>query len=155
MGFNFEVGYKNIRLSADIQGQFGNEIYNGKKAVRPELYNFETSVLNRWTGEGTSDTEPRLTAGGLNYSPSSWFVEDGSFVRLRNVSLIYDLPSDFLSRFQIGQASIYLRGTNLLTLTKFTGYSPEIASFNVLSSGIDLGIYPVTTIYSAGINLNF
>ena len=133
----------------------GNEIYNGKRAVRPELYNFESFVLDRWTGEGSSNTQPRLSTGGINYTPSDWFIEDGSFVRLRSLTLAYTPPPSFISQLKLQKLRFFVRGTNLFTLTKFSGYSPEIASQNVLSSGIDLGTYPITAVYSAGINVSF
>jgi len=154
-GFNADVGYKGFNLQVFFQGQVGNEIYNGKRAVRPELYNFESFILDRWTGEGSTNSQPRLTNAGLNYSPSDWFIEDGSFLRIRNVTLSYQPNKAFLQRFGLGSASIFLRGTNVHTFTEYSGYSPEIASQNVLSSGIDLGLYPITAVYSAGINLSF
>ncbi len=154
-GFNLEAGWKGFDLSLDFQGQMGNKIFNGKEVVRPDPYNFEKHVINRWTGEGTSNTEPRPTFGGLNFAPSSRFVQDGSFLRLRNITLGYNLPAGLLDRVNIGNARVYLRGTNVFTLTDFTGYSPEFGSEDVLSSGIDRGIYPVSAIYSAGLNVSF
>lgn len=156
LGLNFTVGYKGLELSVDLQGQFGNEIYNGKKAVRPELYNFEANVADAWTGPGTSNSEPRVTGGGLNYSPSSYFVEDGSFVRIRSLSLSYDLQPIFSNSVKAVQnARVFARATNLATFTDFTGYSPELASNNVLASGIDLGTYPITTVYTLGLSVGF
>jgi TonB-linked SusC/RagA family outer membrane protein len=154
-GFSTEFTYKQLDLSVDFQGQVGNKIYNGKEAVRPDLYNFEATVLDRWTGEGTSNEEPRATAGGYNWLPSNRFIQDGSFIRLRSVTLGYNFTDSFLERIKITQARIYLRGTNLWTLTKFTGYTPEIGSNDVLSSGIDYGAYPVTAVFSGGVNINF
>ena len=154
-GFSTEFTYKQLDLSVDFQGQVGNKIYNGKEAVRPDLYNFEATVLDRWTGEGTSNEEPRATAGGYNWLPSTRFIQDGSFIRLRSVTLGYNFTDSFLERIKITQARIYLRGTNLWTLTKFTGYTPEIGSNDVLSSGIDYGAYPVTAVFSGGVNINF
>lgn len=154
-GLNFSLGYKGVELAIDLQGQFGNEIYNGKRAVRPELYNYESYIEDRWTGSGTSTTEPRLTAGGTNYqNASSWFIEDGSFIRLRSVSLSYAIPANFLDKAGITSATVFLRGTNVFTATEFSGYSPELASPNVLSSGIDLGTYPITSTYSIGLNVS-
>lgn len=154
LGINLHVSFKGLELDTDIQGQFGNEIYNGKRAVRPELYNFETFILDRWTGPGTSNSQPRLSTGGLNYSPSDWFIEDGSFLRLRSLSLSYAAKQSLVRKLGLKQARIFLRGTNLFTWSKFSGYSPEIASQNVLSSGIDLGIYPITSVYTLGINIS-
>lgn len=154
-GFSLDGSYKGFDLSIDFQGQIGNEIYNGKEAVRPDLYNFEVHVIDHWTGEGTSNTEPRASSGGVNYAPSNRFVQDGSFLRLRNVTLGYNFPETFAQKIHMKEARFYLRGTNLFTLTKFTGYTPEIGSEDVLSNGIDLGTYPITSIYSVGLNLTF
>ena len=154
-GFSVSLSYSNFSLSADFQGQTGNKIYNGKQEVRPDLYNYETQVLNYWHGDGTSNTEPRPSAGGVNYDPSSYFIQDGSFLRLRTANLSYNLPQNIAGKLQMTQATIYISGTNIWTLTKFTGYSPEVASEDVLSNGIDEGGYPVTSVYSVGINLTF
>ncbi len=150
-----EAGYKDFELSLDLQGQTGNKIFNGKEVVRPDPYNFEKHVFNRWTGPGTSNTEPRPSFGGYNYSPSDRFVQDGSFLRLRNVTFSYILPSGLSDKLQLSKAVLYLKGTNLFTLAKFTGYTPEIGSEDVLSNGIDNGIYPVTAVYSFGLNITF
>ena len=154
-GFSGEMSYKQFDLSIDFQGQTGNKIYNGKEAVRPDLYNFEAHVINRWTGEGSGNEEPRATAGGYNWITSDRFVQDGSFLRLRSLTLGYALPERSLQRLRMSQARFYLRGTNLWTLTKFTGYSPEIGSGDVLSAGIDYGVYPITAIFTGGFNMSF
>lgn len=154
-GFNFEVSYKGFDFNADFQGQMGNKIFNGKEVVRPDPYNFERHVIDRWRGEGTSTEEPRPTFGGLNYAPSSRFIQDGSFLRLRNVTIGYNIPESVLSKAKVGAVRVYLRGTNVFTKSKFTGYSPEFGSEDVLSSNIDRGIYPVAAIYSAGFNVTF
>ncbi len=165
-GFSLEGAWKGLDLSLDFQGQTGNEIYNGKEELRPDLYNFEQHVVNYWHGEGTSNTEPRPSAGGINYLPSDYFVQDGTFLRLRSATLGYTLPQKLSSKIKMSQARIYLRGTNVFTLTKYTGYTPEISTKltnlfgegrveNILASGIDLGVYPVTSVYSLGLNLTF
>jgi TonB-linked SusC/RagA family outer membrane protein len=154
-GFYFTADYKGFDFSADFQGQTGNKIFNGKDVVRPDPYNFEKHVMDRWTGAGTSNTEPRPSFGGYNYRPSDRFIQDGSFLRLRNLSLGYTLPTQFSEKAFINKLRVYVKGTNLFTLTKFTGYTPEIGSEDVLSNGIDKGIYPITAIYSVGLNLIF
>jgi len=154
-GFNLNVAYKGFSVGLDFYGQLGGEIYNGKDAVRPEQANYEASVIDAWNGSGTSDTEPRPTAGGLNYLPSDYFIQDASFFRLRTATLAYQLPDRIAEQIKMRRASVYIRGTNLFTLSEYTGYTPEIASNNVLSSGIDMGVYPITAIYSLGINLSF
>ncbi|MBE9467643.1 MAG: TonB-dependent receptor [Bacteroidetes bacterium] len=154
-GFSTSLKYKQLSLTIDLQGQTGNKIYNGKNAVRPDLYNFESRVKDRWHGEGTSNSEPRATASGANYSASSYFIEDGSFLRLRNVSLQYSFKPESLSKFKISQLNVYIKGTNLYTISKFSGYSPEIGSNDVISSGIDFGSYPVTAVISFGMSCKF
>jgi TonB-linked SusC/RagA family outer membrane protein len=154
-GLNLALDYKGFDVSVDIQGQTGNKIFNGKEVVRPDPYNFEKHVFNRWTGPGTSKTEPRPSWGGYNYIPSDRFIQDGSFMRLRNVILGYTLPSSLSDKMFLQKLRVYIKGSNLFTLTKFTGYTPEIGSSSVLSNGIDNGIYPVTSVYSFGINLTF
>lgn len=154
-GFYCEVQYKGFDLSADFQGQTGNKIFNGKEVVRPDPYNFEKHVMDRWTGPGTSNTEPKPSFGGYNFTPSDRFVQDGTFLRLRNLSLGYTLPDLISKKIYMQAVRIYIKGTNLFTLTKFTGYTPEIGSDNVLANGIDNGIYPLTAIYSLGINITF
>ncbi len=154
-GFNLGMNYKNWDLSVGLQGQYGNEIFNGKNVVRPDPYNFEQHVWNRWTGEGTSTTEPRPSYGGYNFLPSDRFIHDGSYLRLRSLVLGYSLPSEFLGNLGISKARFYVKGTNLFTWTKYTGYTPEIGSNNVLSNGIDRGEYPIPRVISLGFNTTF
>ncbi len=93
LGLNFEVDYKGFDFSFDIQGVYGNKLFNAKEVVRPDPYNWEKHVLGAWTGPGTSNSEPRATYGGNNYLPSDKFIQNGSFSRLRNITLGYTLPS--------------------------------------------------------------
>lgn len=153
-GFNLELGYKGLRLAADIQGQMGNEIYNGKQAVRFAQLNYEDKFLNRWTGEGSTNEHPRASVGGINYQPSSYFVEDGSFVRLRSLTLSYAFPNTVLDKLRFSNLSVYIRGTNLFTSTDFTGYSPDLGASNALDGVIDKGTYPITRVMSVGLNLS-
>lgn len=154
-GFNLDLNYRNWDMSLGLQGQLGNEIFNGKNVVRPDPYNFEQHVWNRWTGEGTSNTEPKPSFGGYNYLPSDRFIHDGSYLRLRSFTVGYNLSPETLDGLGIRRARIYLKATNLLTLTKYTGYTPEIGSGDVLSNGIDTGVYPIPRVISIGFNTTF
>jgi hypothetical protein len=159
-GFNFELTYKGFDLSSDVQVTAGNKIYNAKESIRTDLYNFEQHVFDRWHGEGTSNSEPRVSTELYNYQPSDRFIQNGSFVRLRTVTLGYTIPQKLASLLKMKQARIYVRGNNIFTWTKYTGYSPEISgpdgrSGDVLSAGIDNGVYPVSRILSAGLNVTF
>jgi len=162
-GVNLGTSYKSFDLSMDVNGVSGNKIYNGKETIRPDLYNFEAHVWNRWTGDGTSNTEPKATSGGNNWLPSSRFIQSGAYIRLRSITLAYNLPSSFLKKGAFKSARCFLRGTNLFTHSKFTGYTPEVSgntapganSTSPLVSGIDAGTYPLPAIYSVGLNMTF
>jgi len=154
-GINLTLTYKGFDFSALIQGQTGNKIFNGKEVVRPDPYNFEHHVINYWDGEGSSNTEPRPSFGGYNYTPSDHFIQDGSYTRIRNITLGYTIPDRLVSRLSIVNLRFYVKADNIFTFTKFTGYTPDIASENVISNGIDNGTYPVSSVYSVGVNLNF
>lgn len=154
-GFEFDLAYKNWDMSVSFQGQYGNELFNGKNVVRPDPYNFEQHVWDRWTGEGTSNSEPRPSYGGYNFLPSDRFIQDGSYLRLRSINLGYSLPSALMNKINMTRARIYVKANNLFTWTDYTGYTPEIGSGNVLSNGIDTGIYPIPRTISIGINTTF
>jgi TonB-linked SusC/RagA family outer membrane protein len=155
VGLNFGIEVFGFDCSFAIQGQTGNKIFNAKNVVRPDPYNFEQNVMNRWTGPGTSNTEPRASFGGNNYLPSDYFVQDGSFIRIRNLTLGYTLPLKWSSKLTMQKLRIYVKADNLYTFSKYTGYSPEIGSADPLTNGIDYGIYPTTSVYSVGLNLTF
>jgi len=154
-GLNLNLGYKNFSISANLQGQSGNDIYNGKQAIRFATLNYEDKFNDNWTGPGSTNEDPRPSEGGVNFLPSSYYVEDGSFLRLRTLSFNYDLGPSILKKLNISNAQVYVRGTNLFTLTSFTGYSPEIGASSAIDGVIDRGIYPITRIITAGFNANF
>ncbi len=154
-GFNLGASYKSWDLSLDFNGISGNKIYNDKETVRPDQYNYEQHVMDRWTGEGTSNSEPRASSGGYNYNVSSKFIQNGSYFRMRSATLAYNLPSTLVDKIKMKSARFYVRGTNLFTLTKFTGYTPEVASSSPILNGIDGGTYPLPAVYSVGLNLTF
>lgn len=154
-GLNLNVAYQGFDLAVEFNGQSGNEIFNSKKAARFGLYNFETSFLDRWTGPGTSNFEPRVTNSGHNYIPSDRFIEDGSFVRLRNVQLGYTLPNQWLQQVRLRDFRVYVSGTNLITWTDYSGYMPEVGSSSPFASGIDSGIFPIAKTYTVGLNISF
>jgi TonB-linked SusC/RagA family outer membrane protein len=154
-GFSLGAEYKGFDLNVEFNGQKGNDLINAKKMARFGNYNFETSYLERWHGEGTSDFEPRVTNSGHNYEFSNRFVENGSFLRLRNIQLGYTLPSRISENLKLGMLRVYVSGTNLVTWTDYTGYTPEVSSENVLSVGIDSGRYPVSKTVLFGLNVAF
>jgi len=154
-GFNVSVGYKIVNVSLDFQGQRGSDIYNGKQAIRFATLNFEDKFNDYWTGEGSTNEDPRASLGGTNYLPSSYFVEDGSFFRLRTATINVSAPERLAERIGMQSANLYLRGTNLFTSTDFTGYSPEIGAASAIDGAIDRGVYPITRIITLGLTTTF
>lgn len=154
-GMNIDLDYRGFDFAANFSGQSGNEIFNGKKAVRFGVDNFERSYLNRWTGPGTSNTEPRVTNAGHNYQASDRFIEDGSFFKLNSAQLGYRLPENLTQNLNVESARIYVNGTNLFTATDFSGYTPEIVGGDVINTGIDRGVYPAMRVLSVGVDLTF
>jgi len=154
-GFDLKAGYKGLGLSLDFAGQSGGKIYNGKQTIRFATLNFEDRFNNYWDGAGSGDNDPRPSVSGVNFLPSDYFLEDASFLKLRTITLSYDLPASLIEKLKIGAASIYCRATNLFMMTGYSGYSPEIAGgASAIGGIIDLGVYPATKMISAGINLS-
>ena len=145
-GFDFVI---------DFNGQRGNQIINAKKMARFGTYNFEASYLDRWTGEGTSNAEPRITNGGHNYEMSDRFIEDGSFLRLRTLQVGYTLPSNLLGQLKLSRLRVYANGTNLITWDSYSGYTPEISSGSVIDVGIDRGVFPIAKVFTVGLDIGF
>lgn len=154
-GLNAELTYAAFDLSFDIYGNVGNQIYNGKKALRLSgRDNVEkTLAYGRWTpGSGIQD-EPIANSGYL--PASTYYVESGDFVRLNNVTLSYNLPEAVVKRIKMSSAKVYITGQNIFTITKYSGFSPELSSDSPTESGIELNAYPTTRTIAAGVNVNF
>jgi TonB-linked SusC/RagA family outer membrane protein len=156
-GINLGADWKGFDFALQINGVRGNKIINSKRLARFSTGNFEQSFLNRWTAEGTSNLEPRVTIGGRNYEVSDRFVEDGAFTAIRNVQVGYTLPLSIARDLRLQSLRIYVSATNLKMWTNYSGYTPEIVngSFDVLSVGIDRGVYPVARTVSAGVSVTF
>ncbi|WP_303312739.1 TonB-dependent receptor [Hymenobacter sp. BT730] len=155
-GLNNTLTWKGFDLNLFIQGAQGNDIYNlNRFYTEGGLYsngNSSTRVLARWTGPGTSNDVPRAIAGDPNQNlrVSSYFVEDGSYLRIKTLTLGYNLPKSLLGRIYSQQMRVYVSGQNLLTLTKYTGFDPELGQ-----GGVDRGIYPQSRVLLAGLNIGF
>lgn len=163
-GWNNEVSYKGISLSVFFQGVHGIDLYNtlksGQETTSLGFSNRRATVLDAWNGEGSENFNHRqsLTDPNLNFRTSSRYIEDGSYIRLKNVRLTYDLPGVVLSSIGIKNAQIYVNATNLLTFTKYTGFDPEIGlrdSGSPETAGVDAGVYPVTTMFTGGFKVTF
>lgn len=153
-GLNLGVNFKNWDFSMALYGNAGNEVYNGKKAVR--VYgtdNVERDVVyNRWTSANHSQSEPAANTGNL--PASDYFVESGSFLRINNLTVGYTFPTGSLQRFRISSLRIFATSQNLFTFKKYSGFTPELPG-DPLTSGIELSAYPTTRTIAAGINLGF
>jgi len=155
-GINLNVEYRAFDLSVSLNGERGRDIFNAKKAVRFGLENFETSFLDRWQGEGTSNSEPRIGNPGHNwFTASEWLLEEGDFLKIRDVRLGYTLPESLTASMGVTNLRLYASGTNLVTFTDYSGYTPEIAGNSVISNSIDDGIFPLQSTYTVGINMSF
>lgn len=164
-GLNFAANYKNFDLTLFIQGVQGNEVYNGTKVLTQgmlRLFGAETDVLNAWTPENPNTNVPRAVNGDPNQNSrtSTRFVEDGSYMRIKSLSIGYSLPTSVLSSFaggSIRNLRIYASFQNLLTITNYSGYDPEIGArtANNLVQGIDYGQYPQPRTIMGGIQLGF
>lgn len=155
MGLNFGLNYKNFDFVAYAYASIGNEIVRAYD--RNESRTNKTSfILDRWTGEGTSNYHPRVSNGAnTNRVFSDFFVEDGSYLRLQNVQLGYSLNKTTTDQLGIGQLRLYVSVNNAFTLTEYNGYDPSASSGDPIGGGIDQGFYPVPRVYTAGLNFKF
>lgn len=154
-GFNVNLSYKQFDLSVDMMGVYGNEVYRNWDTSEYAQFNYISARMDRWHGEGTSNWEPILDPGrAVNRAASSYFIEDGSYFRIRNIQLGYTFESSFLKKLQLTSLRVYTNIQNLKTWSKNTGYTPEIGG-NALSFGVDNGTYPMPAIYTFGVNLTF
>jgi TonB-linked SusC/RagA family outer membrane protein len=159
-GFNVSMSYAAFDLNADFYGNWGNKIYNGKKAFRssPEDNVEAAYVNNRWTPSNPSNTNPNIITQST--PASTYFLESGAFLRLNNLTLGYTVPSELLKRAKISRLRIFATSQNLFTAKRYSGFSPELQGLgdntaNVLGAGIELGTYPTVRTFSFGVNLQF
>tara|TARA_R110002050_G_scaffold1281_5_gene9347 strand:+ start:8929 stop:11997 length:3069 start_codon:yes stop_codon:yes gene_type:complete len=154
-GLTLNLTYKNFDFMVFAQGTAGNQIFQGLRRLDIGNANYQTSALGRWTGEGTSNTYPRLTTDDTNKNfnnPSDFYLEDGDYVRFKTLQLGYSLPSDVINKAGISRIRVYLTGENMFTFTKYSGYDPEIGGG---VQGIDRGFYPQAKTGLLGINIQF
>lgn len=153
-GLNLSVTYKSFDLSMDFYGNVGNEVYNGKKAVRVSgTDNVEKDVVyNRWTSSNHNQHEPGANTG--NQLASDYYVEPGDFFRMNNITLGYNVPSSVLSRIKLSSVRIFATSQNLFTLQKYSGFTAELPG-SPTGSGIELNAYPTTRTFAMGLNIGF
>ena len=161
-GFQNSFMYKNFDLSIFLQGSYGNDIFNGVDrlltAGNRTFTNQAPSVLDYWSVSNPNASSPRLARNDTrNIDISDRYIEDGSYVRIQNVTLGYTLDSKISEKIGLANLKIYGSVQNLYTFTKYSGYDPEIGSFNQnpLLKGIDAGRYPSPRTFTLGLNVEF
>jgi hypothetical protein len=159
-GLTNTFSYKGFSLSTFFNFVYGNKVYNDSRAYfdNDGLYDSYNAMVpqsgwTRWQKPGDIATEPKAVQGGNNNSnqQSTRYLENGSYLRLRNVTLGYQLPKDWISSLKIRSARIFVSGDNLVTFTKFSGVDPEVD----LSSGTSSFKYPISRKILFGINVGF
>ncbi|WP_343701477.1 TonB-dependent receptor [Chitinophaga sp.] len=166
-GLNVNLGWKGFDLNLFLQGMAGLQIYNISKmtgyAIKyfggSGLMNGTRGALDRWTPGSGRNSVPRLTYTDVNgnyFNSSDFYVEDGDFMRVRNLQIGYNLPQQLLQRVKpLHTVRVYLAAQNLFTFTKYSGFDPEIGDTSPLASGIDDGVYPQPRTFRAGLNVGF
>ena len=160
-GFNFDAEWKGFDLSLFFQGVSGVDIFDATYRQDIASGNYPTWVLQRWTGEGTSNTVPSL-GDSKNWVCSDMYIQDGSYLRLKNITLGYTLPRSLTNKIGINRFRAYVRAENLFTWTKYWGFDPEIgAGFDndtqkhrTENSGVDYGVYPQARTFTIGFNIS-
>ena len=152
--FNNTFSYKNFDLTIFLQGSYGNDIFNANRMYTEAMsiiQNQSTAVLGRWTGEGTSNNIPRAIYGDPNQNSrvSDRYIEDGSYIKIKNVNLGYTLPKTVFGQ-NFNSVKIFVSAQSLVTWTKYSGFDPEVPV-----NGIDNGTYPITRTVSLGLNIGF
>ncbi len=154
-GFSLGFDYKGLDFSMTANAQTGNQIVQTYRNMATTTANYTTRILGRWTGEGTSNSIPRVTNTNINYQFSDLFIQDGDFLRISNITLGYDFAK-ILHCKHISQCRLYAQVQNAFTFTKYDGMDPEIGYGNDgWVSGIDYGYYPRPRTFLFGVNLKF
>ena len=154
-GFTINMDYKGFDFMVFAQGAAGNKIFQGLRRLDILTSNYSTEALSRWHGEGTSNDFPRLTDSDPNGNfskMSDFYLEDGDYLRFKVVQLGYTLPRSLFNKIGVSRLRVYVTAENLFTLTKYTGYDPEVGG-GVF--GIDKGQYPQARSIIGGVQLSF
>lgn len=162
-GINLGASFKGFDINVQMGGTYGNDIFNAMRYFTYDLAsmtNKDKAVLNYWTPQNTNTNIPRLAKvdSNDNMRISDRYIEDGSYLRLRNVQIGYTLPASLTQKLYMSKVRIYLTGQNLLTFTKYSGADPEIGQIdedNTLSRGVDIGTYPQARTITGGISITF
>lgn len=154
-GFNVSLDYKGFDFSIFANGAAGNKIVQSYGHPEDKHWNYTKAILNRWTGEGTSNRIPRVTDANINWQFSDLYIQDGDYLRISNITLGYDFSKLIHWKF-ISQCRLYASVQNAFTFTKYDGMDPEIGyGTEGWASGVDLGYYPRPRTILFGVNLKF
>ncbi|SDF02954.1 TonB-linked outer membrane protein, SusC/RagA family [Pricia antarctica] len=157
-GLNLDAEYKNFDFNLFFTGLIGRDLYNTNiydLEGMPRLFNSGVAVLDRWTPSNPSNTVPRAGGAPQNIQLSDRFVEDGSYGRLKNLTIGYTLPGDAFGKDIISKFRIYVSGQNLITITDYSGLDPEVGNGDLFEYGIDRGEYPQPKTYLVGLQVTF
>ncbi|MBD5176218.1 MAG: TonB-dependent receptor [Bacteroidales bacterium] len=153
-GFNVGFGWKGFQLSAYFQGVWGNQIYDASLRSDTPAKNLPAWMLNRWTGEGTSNRIPIYRLGdSRNWQSSDIYIHNGAYLRMANLTLSYTLPDNILRKTGLSNIRVFVMGENLFTATKYHGFTPEVG--DGVNIGIDYGNYPEARTFTVGLNVAF
>ncbi len=158
LGISVNLDYKGFDLSAIFAAQIGHEIFRAYERSDVTFTNYQDFWLDRWTPENPSSEYPRLitTDPNNNQRPSDFYLEDGTFFRLRNLQVGYSLPTDLLEKVKIKEMRIYMTANNLFTFTNYSGFDPDIGTNGwILDTGIDKGFYPSNKSFGGGVKVTF
>jgi len=156
IGFTLSADYRGFDFNAVLGTQLGHDIFRTYERSDVSYTNYQDFWLDRWTPENPDGEFPRLVSNDPNNNqrPSDFYVEDGSFIRLRNVQLGYSLPKSVLSKVNVKGVKVYLSANNLFTQTNYRGFDPEIGTSGwILDTGIDKGFYPTNKTIGGGIKV--
>ena len=155
MGFNLQLNYKTLDFSVYTFASIGNEMVRNYESIYDDA-NRLTYVLDRWTGQGSSNSVPRVTtAATSNRNFSDYYVEDASYLRIQTIQLGYTLNPDYYEKAKISKLRLYVGVNNLYTFTKYNGFDPGASNGAPIGGGIDDGFYPIPRTYMLGLNINF
>lgn len=159
-GLNIYLKWKNFDLNCYLLGSYGNEIVNGQYVYingSNIKSNWSARMWNRSTKDNITNI-PRLDVADINGNTSTFsdlFVEDGSYLRMKNIQIGYNLPKSICEKIKMSDIRFYVSADNLFTITGYTGWDPEPVSFGTLNGGVDYGTYPLSRVISLGANIKF
>jgi hypothetical protein len=154
LGFSASMAYKGFDFTLDLYARWGNKIYNAKRAQRLGNENYDLDFYeNHWTGAGSTNENPSADLTGDNMLPSTWYIEDGAFLKIRTVQLGYSLPESMTKKMGMTRMRFYVNASNPITIFGYKGFTPEIASSSATSQGVDLNVYPMSATYTFGVNV--